>query len=202
MKVVCLDLEGVLIPEIWINVAKKTGIDELLLTTRDIPDYDVLMKKRLVILEEHKLKLKDIQDVIETMAPLDGAKAFLDSIRSQYQVIILSDTFVEFAKPMMEKLGWPTLFCNNLVVDSENNIIDYKLRQQDGKRKAVEALKSIGMTIVAAGDSYNDLTMIRTADKGILFKPPKNITEEHPDLPVCIEYPAFEAAIHNAFAAL
>lgn len=202
MNVVCLDLEGVLIPEIWINVAKKTGIDELLLTTRDIPDYDVLMKQRIGILKEHGLKLKDIQNVIATMEPLEGARGFLDSLRSRYQVIILSDTFVEFARPMMEKLAWPTLFCNKLIVDTDGAVTGYTLRQQDGKRKAVEALKSIGMTIVAAGDSYNDLTMIRSADRGILFKPPVRITEEHPDLPVCLDYPAFDAAIDAAFSAL
>ena len=202
MNTVCLDLEGVLIPEIWINVAKKTGIEELMLTTRDIPDYDVLMTKRLGILKEHGLKLKDIQDVIDTMDPLGGAREFLRALREAFQVIILSDTFVEFAKPMMKKLEWPTLFCNRLIVDGGNNVTGYALRQKDGKRKAVEALKGIGLTIVAAGDSYNDLTMIQTAQKGILFRPPSNIVEEHPQLPVCTEYGEFRTAIDNAFAEL
>ncbi len=178
MKLVCLDVEGVLVPEIWINVAEKTGIEELKLTTRDISDYDVLMKKRLGILDEHNIKLKDIQDVIGTMEPLEGAKEFLDTLRSLTQVILLSDTFTQFAKPLMEKLDRPTLFCNTLVIDENNRIADYTLRQQDGKRKAVAAFQSIGYTVIAAGDSYNDATMLRTADTGIFFRAPDNIKAE------------------------
>lgn len=183
MEVVCLDVEGVLVPEIWINVSKKTGIDELKLTTRDISDYDVLMKKRLGILEEHGIKLKDIQNVIGTMEPLKGAKAFLDELRTMLPVILLSDTFTQFASPLMEKLDWPTLFCNTLVIDENDMIVDYTLRQQDGKRKAVEALQTIGYTVIAAGDSYNDATMLNTAESGIFFKAPDNIKSEFPDFP-------------------
>jgi phosphoserine / homoserine phosphotransferase len=178
MELVCLDVEGVLVPEIWINVAEKTGIEELKLTTRDISDYDVLMKKRLGILDEHNIKLQDIQDVIGTMEPLEGAKEFLDTLRSLTQVILLSDTFTQFAKPLMEKLDRPTLFCNTLVIDENNRIADYNLRQQDGKRKAVAAFQSIGYTVIAAGDSYNDATMLRTADTGIFFRAPDNIKAE------------------------
>jgi phosphoserine / homoserine phosphotransferase len=181
MELVCLDVEGVLVPEIWINVAEKTGIEELKLTTRDISDYDVLMNKRLGILDEHNIKLKDIQDVIGTMDPLDGAKNFLDTLRSLTQVILLSDTFTQFAKPLMEKLDRPTLFCNTLVIDENNRIADYTLRQQDGKRKAVAAFQSIGYTVIAAGDSYNDAAMLRTADTGIFFRAPDNIKEEFSD---------------------
>lgn len=178
MQLVCLDVEGVLVPEIWINVAKKTGIDELKLTTRDISDYDVLMRKRLGILDEHNIKLKDIQDVIGTMEPLEGAKDFLDTLRTQTQVILLSDTFTQFAKPLMEKLDWPTLLCNTLVIDENDRIADYTLRQKDGKRKAVAAFQSIGYSVIAAGDSYNDATMLQTANTGIFFRAPENIKAE------------------------
>lgn len=174
MRVVCLDLEGVLVPEIWINVAEKSGIEELRLTTRDISDYDVLMKGRLKILEEHKLTLSDIQAVIGTMEPLEGAYEFLTSLREKTQVFILSDTFTQFASPLMEKLGWPTLLCNYLIVDPHTNmIIDYKLRQRDGKRKAVEALQSLNYKVFAGGDSYNDLSMIKKADAGALLELPR-----------------------------
>lgn len=188
MKLVCLDLEGVLVPEIWIHFSLKTGIEELSLTTRDIPDYDVLMNKRLGILKEHSLKLKDIQAVIDTLEPLEGALEFLENLRAHTQVIILSDTFEEFAQPLMRKLGWPTIFCNRLIVDASNTITGYELRQQDGKRKAVESLRTIGMDILAAGDSYNDLTMIRKADHGALFRAPDSIKEENPDLPAVDGY--------------
>lgn len=191
MYVVCLDLEGVLIPEIWINFAQATGIEELRLTTRDIPDYDVLMKKRLGILAAHNLKLGDIQKVIGSMDPLEGAREFLDDLRIRTQVVILSDTFTQFARPMMEKLAWPTLFCNSLVVDDQDRVADYRLRQKDGKRKAVEGFQSMGFRVIAAGDSYNDLTMIRKAEKGILFCPPDNIVKENPDLPVARDYGEF-----------
>jgi len=192
MYIVCLDLEGVLIPEIWINFAQATGIEELRLTTRDIPDYDVLMKKRLGILAAHNLKLGDIQKVIGSMDPLEGAREFLDDLRSRTQVVILSDTFTQFARPMMEKLAWPTLFCNSLVVDDQDRVADYRLRQKDGKRKAVEGFQSMGFRVIAAGDSYNDLTMIRQAEKGILFCPPDNIVNENPDLPVARTYGQFK----------
>lgn len=191
MHVICLDLEGVLIPEIWINFSKKTGIKELSLTTRDISDYDVLMRQRLEILKQHNLNLKDIQDVIDTMDPLEGALDFLETIRSWTQVIILSDTFEEFAKPMMKKLNWPTIFCNDLIVDSGNMIKDYRLRQYDGKRKAIEALRNIGFNTFAAGDSYNDLTMIKTADYGAFFRAPASIMTENPEVPAVFEYSEF-----------
>ena len=188
MFLVCLDLEGVLVPEIWINVAKKTGIDELKLTTRDISDYDVLMKRRIKILEQHSLRLKDIQDVIETMHPLDGAGDFLNSLREVTQVVILSDTFTQFASPLMKKLGWPVIFCNELVTDSSDRITDYRLRQKDGKKHAVMGFHSMGFKVIASGDSYNDLSMIREADGGVLFCPPENIVKENPDLPVALDY--------------
>ncbi|MFW5769159.1 MAG: bifunctional phosphoserine phosphatase/homoserine phosphotransferase ThrH [Spirochaetota bacterium] len=186
MNLVCLDLEGVLVPEIWINVALETGIEELKLTTRDIADYDVLMRRRLEILAENDLKLPDIQTVIAGMDPLDEAGSFLDVLRSRTQVILLSDTFTQFARPLMEKLGFPTLFCNTLVVSPDGRITDYILRQQDGKRKAVEAMKSIGFHVVAAGDSYNDATMLQAADAGIFFRAPDTIKAEFPGFP-CVE---------------
>ncbi len=192
-----MDLEGVLIPEIWINFALKTGIDELKLTTRDISDYDVLMKKRIAILKENGLTLKDIQEVIDGMGLLEGAKEFLDEVRSKTQVIILSDTFEEFAKPFMKKLGWPTLFCNSLVVGSDGTIEGYTLRQEDGKRKAVEAFRSIGFRTIAAGDSYNDLSMIKTADRGLFFRAPESIKDENPEIPLVTEYSDFMSEIDS-----
>ena len=188
MHIICADLEGVFVPEIWINFAKKTGIDELKLTTRDIPDYDVLMTKRLGILKEHNLKIKDITDVIDTMDPLPGAKDFLDWMRARTQVIIVSDTFVQFAGPLMKKLAYPTLFCNSLVIDPDGTISDYKLRQPDGKKKTAAALKSLNFTIIAMGDSYNDITMLKEADKGILFRPPEKVISDYPELPVTHDY--------------
>ncbi|MFT4631235.1 MAG: phosphoserine/homoserine phosphotransferase, partial [Crocinitomicaceae bacterium] len=164
MDLVCLDLEGVLIPEIWIAFAEKTGIDALKATTRDIPDYDVLMQQRLRILQENDLKLTDIQHVIQTLAPMPGAKAFLDDLRESYQLIILSDTFYEFAQPMMQQLAWPTLFCHKLVVDSEGSVTGYQLRQKDPKRQSVKSLHALNYRIFAAGDSYNDTTMLAEAD--------------------------------------
>ena len=191
MEVVCLDLEGVLVPEIWIAFAEKTGIEKLRLTTRDVPDYDVLMKGRLDILREHGLKLADIQSVISSIEPLEGAKEFLDELRSVTQVVILSDTFREFASPLMRKLAWPTIFCNSLVVDDDGNITGYTLRQKDGKRKAIEHLQAMGFRCFAAGDSYNDLTMIKTADSGSLFRAPENILEEYPELHLSTTYDDF-----------
>lgn len=188
MIVACLDLEGVLIPEIWINFADKTGIKELRLTTRDIPDYDVLMKKRLGILKEHNLKLHDIQDVIATLSPLEGAVDFLNWLRSEMQVVILSDTFSEFAKPLMKQLGYPTLFCHSLEVISSGEVINYKLRMKDQKRAAVEAFRSIHLKTIAAGDSYNDTSMLGAADAGILFCPPDNVKKEFPQFPVAEDY--------------
>ena len=188
MQILCTDLEGVLVPEIWINVAQKTGIDELKLTTRDISDYDVLMRKRLDILNHNGLKLKDITDVIQTMAPMDGAVEFLNWLRSQIQVVIVSDTYVEFAKPLMAKLGWPTLLCNSLSIDDAGAISDYHLRQKDGKRHVVNALHTLNYEVIAMGDSYNDLTMLQTAEHGIFFRPPENIIAEHPNFPVTNTY--------------
>jgi phosphoserine/homoserine phosphotransferase len=183
MHVVCLDLEGVLVPEIWIEFSKSTGIEELKITTRDEPDYDKLMKFRIGVLERHGLKLKDIQNVIGKMDPLPGAKEFMDSARAMTQVIILSDTFTQFAQPLMAKLGFPTLFCNELEIGPDGSVVGYKLRQSDGKRKAVAALKSINMKVMASGDSYNDLGMITTADTGALFRAPEGIKKEYSKVP-------------------
>ncbi|MDY5931842.1 MAG: bifunctional phosphoserine phosphatase/homoserine phosphotransferase ThrH [Candidatus Ornithospirochaeta sp.] len=200
MEIICLDLEGVLVPEIWIAFSEKTGIPELRRTTRDEPDYAKLMKFRMDILREHGLGLKDIQDVIATIRPLDGAKEFLDSLRSLTQVVILSDTFSEFAKPLMKQLGYPTIFCNSLVIDEDGMIAGVRMRQENGKLKAVKALKSIGFRTFAAGDSYNDLAMIHEADGGCLFRAPERILEEEKDLRLCTEYDAFLSEI-KAFIA-
>lgn len=200
MRVVCLDLEGVLIPEVWINFAERTGIEELRLTTRDIPDYDVLMKKRLSILDQHKLGLREIQEVIGGMEPLPGARAFLDSLRETYQLIILSDTFYEFGGPFMRKLGLPTLFCHSLEVDGSGKITSYKLRQKDQKRHAVAALKSLNFKVVAAGDSYNDTTMLGEAHAGILFSAPPNVIAEFPQFPHVESYDELRSHIDAAFA--
>ena len=180
MQIICLDLEGVLIPEIWIKFAEQTGIDALKATTRDIPDYDVLMQQRLRILDEHGLDLPAIQAVIAGLEPLPGAKAFLDSLREQYQVIILSDTYYEFAEPMMAQLAWPTLFCHKLEVADDGRVTNYLLRQKDPKRQSVKALKQLNYTVFAAGDSYNDTTMLEEADAGFLFKSPQNVIDEFP----------------------
>ena len=188
----CLDLEGVLIPEIWIAVAEKTGIKKLRLTTRDIPDYDELMRGRLKILDEHNLKLADIQEVIGTLSPLEGAKEFLDWLKSEFQVIILSDTFYQFAGPLMEKLEHPTLFCNELIVNDDGCVTNYRLRQPDGKTKAVTALKGLNFKVIAAGDSYNDTGMLKVADAGILFRPPDNVIKEFPQFPVTRTYDEFK----------
>ncbi|MED6326624.1 MAG: bifunctional phosphoserine phosphatase/homoserine phosphotransferase ThrH [Verrucomicrobiota bacterium] len=186
--IVTLDLEGVLVPEIWIAFAEKTGIEQLKLTTRDIPDYDELMTGRLAILNEHGLKLADIQEVIGTLAPLEGAKAFLDELRSITQVVILSDTFLEFAKPLMEQLAWPTIFCHDLEIDAEGRVANYRLRQLDQKRKAVAALRSLNYRVIAAGDSYNDTTMLGEADTGFLFRSPDNVKAEFPQFRSAEEY--------------
>lgn len=188
----CLDLEGVLLPEIWIKFAEKTGIEELKLTTRDIPDYDELMQGRLSILREKNLKIQDIQDVIATLSPLDGAIDFLNWLKSEFQVIILSDTFYQFAGPLMKQLAYPTLFCHNLIIDDKGVIIDYKLRQQDQKTKAVKALQSLNLKVISAGDSYNDTGMLKQADAGILFCPPQRVIEEFPQFPVATNYDEFQ----------
>lgn len=199
MTIACLDLEGVLIPEIWINLAEKTGIDDLRLTTRDIADYDELMTKRLEILDANGLTLKDFQEVVATMDPLDGAKEFLDWLQPQAEVIILSDTFREFAMPLIAKLGHPTMFCHSLSVDYETyRIKDYVLRQADQKRKAVIALKSLNFRVISMGDSYNDLSMLEEAHSGIFFKPTKKITEEYPDYPVMEDYESLQRHLCEA----
>lgn len=200
MHIVCLDLEGVLIPEVWISFAERTGIAELRLTTRDVPDYDKLMRGRLRILEDKKLGLREIQEVISGMEPLPGARAFLDQLRLDYQVIILSDTFYEFGMPFMRKLGLPTLFCHKLEVAADGRIVDYKLRQADPKRKAVQALKSLHLRTIAAGDSYNDTTMLGEADAGILFRAPDNVVREFPQFPLTRSYDELDAEIRKASA--
>jgi phosphoserine/homoserine phosphotransferase len=191
--IACLDLEGVLVPEIWINVAEKTGIKELRRTTRDEPDYDKLMKQRLGILDRHKLKLADIQAVIGTMQPLDGAGGFLDWLRERCQVVILSDTFYQFALPLMRQLGYPTLFCNSLEVDGSGRIVNYHMRLPDQKRQSVKALKALNFTTIAVGDAYNDTPMLAEADAGILFCPPDNIVREFPQFPVARTYEDLKA---------
>jgi phosphoserine/homoserine phosphotransferase len=188
----CLDLEGVLLPEIWIKFAEKTGIEELKLTTRDIPDYDELMRGRLSILKQKNLKIKDIQDVITTLSPLDGAVDFLNWLKSEFQVIILSDTFYQFAGPLMKQLSYPTLFCHNLIINDEGVIVDYKLRQQDQKTKAVKALQGLNLQVISAGDSYNDTGMLQQADGGILFCPPQRVIDEFPQFPVARSYEEFK----------
>lgn len=197
MDIVCLDLEGVLVPEIWIAFSEKTGIPQLRITTREEPDYDKLMKYRMNILKEHNLTLKDIQDVIATIKLLEGAREFLDKVREITQVVILSDTFTEFAKPLMKQLGWPTILCNSLVIDDKGMLAGIRLRQQDGKRKAIDAFRSMNFRTFAAGDSYNDLTMIRKADKGCLFRAPQNILKEEPDLKLCTTYDEFFEEIRS-----
>lgn len=191
MNIVSLDFEGVLIPEIWVGVAMKTGIEELKRTTRDEPDYRKLMNFRMDILRRNNLKLSDIQDVISTLSPLEGAADFLHEVESLAEVVILSDTFVEFARPLLEKLGYPFMLCNSLLVDEDGFIKDIVMRQEDGKRKAVEAFRSLNCRVFSSGDSYNDLSMIDAADVGVLFRPPENIVKERPDLKVFVDYPSF-----------
>ena len=202
MQIVCLDLEGVLVPEIWIEFANKTGIDELRRTTRDEPDYDRLMRYRLDILAKHRHGLADIQQVIGSLSPMPGARAFLDGLREHYQVVILSDTFYEFAKPLMRQLGWPTLFCHSLEADAEGVVVDYHLRMPDQKREAVRRFKELNFQVVAAGDSYNDTAMLGEAHGGILFRPPENVVREFPQYPVTRDYDALRVEIDRAFAAI
>ena len=198
MQIVCLDLEGVLVPEIWIAFAQRTGIAAFNRTTRDEPDYDKLMQFRLGLLRQHGLKLADIQAVIRGMAPMVGAKEFLDDLRSRYQVIILSDTFYEFADPLMQQLGRPTLFCHRLVTDSEGFVADYKLRQPNPKFHAVNALRSLNYQVIAAGDSYNDTGMLGAADAGFFIHPPPGIVAQFPQFPVNHSYAELRAAIESA----
>ena len=186
--IVTLDLEGVLIPEVWIATAEAAGIEELRRTTRDEPDYDVLMRQRLAILAENGLGMADVEKVISTLSPLEGARAFLDELRSRTQLIILSDTFEEFARPFMAQLGWPTVFCHSLEVDDEGRIADYRLRQDDQKRHAVQAFHGLNYRVIAAGDSYNDTTMLGEADHGFLFRAPDNVIAEVPRFPALTEY--------------
>ena len=182
-RIITLDLEGVLVPEVWIAFAEKSGIGELRRTTRDEPNYDKLMTWRLGILAQHGFKLQDIQDVIATLAPLEGAREFLDRLRAREQVIILSDTFYQFAAPLMAQLGWPTLFCHQLVVDAEDRVTGYHLRIPDGKRRAVESFRALGFIVHAAGDSYNDTTMLSAAHRGVLFRCPDNVADQFPQFP-------------------
>src|SRR6185436_3190245 len=196
--VITMDLEGVFIPEIWIAVAEKTGIEKLRLTTRDIPDYDVLMKGRLKILDERDLKLADIQDVIGRLRPLDGAREFLDELRTITQVLILSDTFEEFAKPLMRQLGWPTILCHRLEVDGTGRIVNYKLRTPEQKQKSVAALKLLNYNVISAGDSFNDTAMLAEAHTGILFRSPESIQKQFPQFPAVEEYGELMARIKAA----
>ncbi len=200
MRIVCLDLEGVLVPEIWIEFSERTGIPELRRTTRDEPDYDKLMKFRLDILRQHKLGLPDIQKVIAEMGPMAGAREFVDGLREDYQVIILSDTFYEFAHPLMRQLGWPTLFCHSLEADAEGMLVNYHLRMANQKQEAVKRFKELNFKTVAAGDSYNDTAMLGEAHGGILFHPPENVIREFPQFPVTKSYAELRNEIDKAFA--
>ena len=182
------DLEGVLVPEIWIAFAEKTGIEQLRLTTRDISDYDQLMKMRMKILKERGLRLQDIQDVIATIAPLPGAEDFIEWVRARTQFVILSDTFYEFARPLMAKLGFPTIFCHSLEVDADGTITGYRLRLDQSKRRAISAFHDLQFQTMAMGDSYNDIAMLERADTGVLFDPPDNVIDDHPNLPVVRNY--------------
>ncbi len=201
MDVVCLDLEGVLVPEIWIAFAEKTGIEALKKTTRDVPDYDELMTGRLEILDANGFRLDDIQAVIAELSPLPGAKAFLDALRQDYQVVILSDTFYEFSRPLMAQLAWPTIFCHRLEIDDEGRVANYRLRQPDPKRASVKALHALNYRVFAAGDSFNDTTMLEEADRGFLFHAPDNVVEAFPQYPAANEYDELRALIDGAAAA-
>lgn len=195
MQIACLDLEGVLVPEIWIAFSEKTGIASLRATTRDIPDYDVLMKQRLGILKEHKLGLKDIQEVIGTLKPLDGALDFINWLRERFQVAILSDTFDEFALPLMRQLGYPMLLCHRLEIDEKGMVVGYKLRQKEAKRESVKAFKGLKYQVLAVGDSYNDTLMLSEAHAGILFRPPQNVINDFPQFPVTRDYTELKNAL-------
>ena len=196
--IVCLDLEGVLVPEIWINVAMKTGIEELKITTREMPDYDALMTRRLAILDEHHLTLNNIQDVIAAMGPLEGAREFVDWVRDRCQLIILSDTFYEFARPLMQQLGNPTLFCNQLEIDHNGRILHYHLRQSNQKKHAVAALKTLQFRVLASGDAYNDTAMLGEADAGFFFCPPEHVATQFPQFPVTHTYRELKEHLRRA----
>ncbi len=198
MQIVALDLEGVLVPEIWIAFSERTGIPELRRTTRDEPDYDKLMRFRLDLLRRHRLGLPDIQKVIRDLGPMPGAREFLDALRARYQVVILSDTFYEFAMPLMAQLGMPTLFCHRLEADAQGFVTAYRLRMPDQKRASVRALRQIAFKVIAAGDSYNDTAMLAEAHAGILFRPPQNVIDEFPQFPVVRDYAGLRAAIDDA----
>jgi phosphoserine/homoserine phosphotransferase len=202
VQLVCLDLEGVLVPEIWIAFAERTGIPELRRTTRDEPDYDKLMQYRLDLLKQHRLGLPDIQQVISGMGPMEGAKAFLDALRRDFQVVILSDTFYEFAMPLMAQLGFPTLFCHKLEAGADGFLVNYHLRMPNQKQEAVRRFKELNFQVIAAGDSYNDTAMLGEAHAGILFHPPQNVIDEFPQFPVALSYTGLRAAIDKAAAAL
>jgi phosphoserine / homoserine phosphotransferase len=202
MQMICLDLEGVLVPEIWIEFSKRVGVPELSRTTRDEPDYDKLMRFRIGLLEQHGLKLADIQEVIAGMGPMAGARDFLDDLRSRYQVLILSDTFYEFAQPLMRQLAWPTLLCHRLEVDERGFVRRHVLRMADQKRHAVEALKSLNFQVIAAGDSYNDTGMLGAAHAGFFIHPPESIVAQFPQFPVTRSYPELRSAIDQAAARL
>jgi phosphoserine / homoserine phosphotransferase len=195
MYIVCSDLEGVFVPEIWVNVSKHTGIDELKLTTREISDYNVLMKRRLELLLKYGLTLRDVQNVISLLKPLPGALEFLDWLRARTQLIVVSDTFTEFADPLMRQLGRPTLLCHHLTTDKDGIITDYNLRQEDAKRHVVESLQSLKYKVIAVGDSYNDISMLKKADFGILYNPPQNVSDENPELQVVKTYPSLKRSI-------
>ena len=195
MHIVCSDLEGVFVPEIWVNVSSHTGIDELKLTTRDISDYNVLMKRRLELLHKYGLTLRDVQNVISLLKPLPGALEFIDWLRTKTQLVVVSDTFSEFADPLISQLGRPTLFCHHLTTDTEGNITDYNLRQEDGKKRVVEALQSLNYKVIAIGDSYNDISMLKKADHGILYNPPQNVADENNDLQVVKSYAGLKRII-------
>lgn len=197
MQILLFDLEGVFTPEVWINVALSTSIDELKVTTRDEPDYNKLMKRRLKILKENNITLKDIQEIIAGMELLPGAKKFIDWVRSVAQIIVVTDSFVEFATPLLEKLGYPTCFCHNLETNGNGIITDYKLRINDMKKETVKALKQMNYDVIAAGDSYNDVAMLLEADKGILFRPPDNVVEEFPQFPVVTDYSELKKIVAN-----
>lgn len=199
MDIVCLDLEGVLLPEFWIAVAEATGIPELRRTTRDEPDYDVLMRYRLDLLDKHQLTIQAIHEAIKDLEPLPRAREFTDWLVARSRLIILSDTFVQFAQPMMARLGNPTLFCHELAIDDTGRILDYHLRQPDQKRKAVQALQALNFRVIAAGDSWNDLTMLQSADHGILFRPPESLQKAEPAMPVTNDHEELKAAIEKAF---
>lgn len=201
MKIIVADLEGVFLPEIWINVAQRTGIEDLKLTTRDISDYDVLMTKRLSLLHENNLKIQDIHKVIATMEPLDGALDILNWIRKESQIIILSDTFEEFAKPLMAKLHFPTLLCHNLTIDNQGNITGYNIRIDNQKAKAVKALKGLNYHVIAFGDSYNDIGMIQEANQGFFFSPPASVVTDYPKIPVADDYQQLKVLIGAALNA-